>query len=142
MKRLIKKTYTTKHPGKTFPFHPGNVFNLAELERIPARGKDKKKILPAMRDRRIINTSLLCKLLKKFVPHNVVDLIPGGLEINHNTITMIEGLAVINGKTKFRYNDLFECLNVIIHGKEKILDADYFDLRKINTAYYEALEKE
>lgn len=110
-----------KHPG-TFPFHPGN--EAIEADRVPAFNssgrKEYKRILPPIRDRRIIDFEMLAQAIQKIAPGNIAEPINAGIILNGETVSVKKtGLATVN-KLIFRFNDCREFIDNL--QKERILN--------------------
>jgi hypothetical protein len=134
MKHLQK--IPPKHRN-AFNFIPGNVAPPEMSSKIPAyntQGKTFKRVLPAMRNLKLIDLNVLIPIIKEITPQNLVNVIPGGFSCNGNNVNLREGLATIEGM-KFRYSDVYELLSNLIQAK--MLDADKYELRNIRKKYYE-----
>jgi hypothetical protein len=98
-----------------------------------------KRVLPPVRNQAVISIDVLCPLLARIVPQNVVSCLQDGIVINGNIIKIGEGVCTV-GATKFRFKDLWGLLESLIH--ERMLDADGTDIRNIRLEYYKTLNDE
>jgi hypothetical protein len=136
MKKQHQTRHTVKHKS-TFAFHAGNV--APEVVSMPAynsAGKDYKRVLPPVRDQRIINVSLLAAIMNRIVPGNSIELNGEGLIINKTDISIGKGVASFK-RLKLRFNDPRELLDQLV--LEGVLIANKLDLRVIKDRYFKAL---
>jgi hypothetical protein len=145
MKKVIKNRYSgtkfqavPKHP-ETFTFH----VNSSENTSIPAYHssglKTYVRTLPPVRNQRLIAIMALYNCLTEIVPQNDVSVHPEGLVINGKTVEILEGLAVISGKIKFRFVDLLELLETL--RQEGVLICRKQDLFSIRKSYFQILSE-
>ena len=143
MKRLPPNKYRPKHRGMP-AFHPGNIVVApVENDKIPSYHSSGLKTyvrkFPPARNEKLINVPLLCVLLKQITPQNAVSGLSDGIVINERTMTLSEGLAVVDQKLKFRFADLKDLLsNLVLEG---ILAANKHDVKDIKFRYYEVLKE-
>ncbi|HEY5125300.1 MAG TPA: hypothetical protein VIK14_16335 [Ignavibacteria bacterium] len=136
MRKIQQTRYTIKHKS-TSAFHPGN--KVPEVAKMPAYNSASKpyvRKLPAMRDKRIIDISLLAAIMNRITPGNSIELSGEGLIINKTEISIGTGIASTK-HMKFRFLDLRDLLDQFL--QEGILICNKLDLRVIKDRYFKAL---
>lgn len=105
-------------------------------DKIPAynsAGKEYKRILPPIRNRKIIEVDRLAKLLEQHSPTDVIQWNGVSLAINGIPLTFTEGVCK-SKRVTFAFTELWDCLRQLRY--EKILEADTAQCRDICKSYY------
>ena len=110
------------------------------FNRIPAyntHGTTVEKVLPSMRNDRVINITALCSAIKACNPKNDITALPTGIMLNGTEITITEGLAT-SKKTKYRFTDVFTLIEMLI--QDGTLFAKKPDSHRIKETYLKTLK--
>ena len=105
-------------------------------DKIPAyntAGKEYKRILPPIRNRKIIDVDKLAALLQQHTTTDGIQWNGVSLSINGIPLTFLEGV-VKSKRVTFAFTELWDCLRQLRY--EKILEANTAQCRDICKAYY------
>jgi len=139
MKREAKNKYSGTRLKAVSPFikAPSTGTKTEPLKIMPAyntQGKEYKRVLPPIRDQRIINLPVLVTALQDIKSENKVELLIGGVRINGTTIILREGLCSYD-TIRFRFVDVKDLLDNL--AQERILNASRGELSYAKRIYFE-----
>jgi len=117
MKRQSKHKYKVSVPGSA----PAAVSDKIPAYRGSGRPQKFKRILPPIRDKTIIDLSILSEVI-----------IEMSLELDLNSLSLHNGICEVN-KLKFRYQDLYELIKTLRN--EQIINCTDQTLRIVKFRY-------
>ena len=123
----------------TFPFVRGT--EVADVTKMPSYSssglKTYKRILPPVRNNKVINISVLYTVLTEMLPLASCQALKNGILINNNLVIINEGIATAH-KTRFRFTNLADLLGNLC--QLNILPSN-FDVPHARDKYYKSFIK-